>query len=58
MKDSLTCIQEYPSLINCNDDEGWNCLINASKKGHLALVNRLLEAGASCEPSLKHSALR
>ena len=40
------------------DDDGWNALINASKKGHLPLVNRLLEAGATCDPTEKHSALR
>jgi ankyrin repeat protein len=54
----LALLDCNPSLLDEENNEGWNCLINASKMGHVELVEALLSRGASTRPSSKHSALR
>ena len=54
----LQLLDSDPALINVEDGEGWTCLINASKAGHLDLVKRLVDRGSRLVASSQHSALR
>lgn len=52
-------LEANPEFIAKRDEEGWDCLINASKMGHVALVDFLLKLGAPTRTGLNlHSALR
>ena len=57
--EALGKLDREPTLLDIADDEGWDCLINASKFNRLDLVKALLLRGASTGgPLMKHSALR
>lgn len=46
------------SLLDAEDEDGWTCLINASKTGHTDIVQTLVRRGCRLSASSMHSALR
>ena len=48
----MELLLSYEANVNAEDDDGWTALLNATKEGHLPLVEILVQHGAKLEQRL------